>query len=458
MTTVEPYRPPQHKFPSGAPSSRARTHPASTSNSTISQNIPPAVPSPPRLSRNSPPGNLSRTATKQPFNKIRQDYREGRDPMAVLDPEEGYSQWLFSAEELQATPSMCDGLDPAEERCRRAKGVNFIIQTGILLKLPQMTIGVASIFFHRFYMRKSMVEKKGGLHHYSLAATALFLATKTEECCRKTKEIVIAVAKVAQKNAALIIDEQSKEYWRWRDSMLLYEELMLEVLTFDLVVQTPYSLLISALKHYNFEDNKHIRNVAWAFVNDCGMTMVCLAMPPRDIAVAALYFAVQFHWETIPDDEETGQPWWVVLGGKSDRIVRAVGFMTEFWRENPLRKPETPYAGYTSSSEDLDRTRKRAGSEVSSIISPPSVNGDTQSHHNSSPKVKEEEPALKREAEDNGEGSVSSSKRKETDASFEEGEEIDEPAAKRAKTEEPGEEDESGDTAEPGEVDDAPGS
>lgn len=76
------------------------------------------------------------------------------------------SQWLFSEDELKSTPSMCDGLDPAEERYRRAKGVNFIIQVGILLKLPQMTIGVASIFFHRFYMRKSMVEKKGGLHHY----------------------------------------------------------------------------------------------------------------------------------------------------------------------------------------------------------------------------------------------------------------------------------------------------
>ncbi len=76
------------------------------------------------------------------------------------------SQWLFTEDELKATPSMCDGLEPADERYRRAKGVNFIIQVGILLKLPQMTIGVASTFFHRFYMRKSMVEKKGGLHHY----------------------------------------------------------------------------------------------------------------------------------------------------------------------------------------------------------------------------------------------------------------------------------------------------
>jgi hypothetical protein len=54
----------------------------------------------------------------------------------------------------------------AEERLRRAKGVNFIYQAGVLLDLPQITLWVAGVFFHRFYMRYSMVEEKGGIHHY----------------------------------------------------------------------------------------------------------------------------------------------------------------------------------------------------------------------------------------------------------------------------------------------------
>lgn len=67
-----------------------------------------------------------------------------------------------------------DGLPPGEERLRRAKGVNFIIQAGVILELPQITLWVASVFFHRFYMRYSMFEEKGGLHHYvSLAADSL---------------------------------------------------------------------------------------------------------------------------------------------------------------------------------------------------------------------------------------------------------------------------------------------
>jgi protein BUR2 len=365
------------------------------------------------------------------------------------------SQWLFTEEEVLSAPSIMDGVAPAEERCRRAKGVNFIIQAGILLKLPQLTLATAAVFFQRFYMRRSMVPEKLGVHHYvrspssnpsslpppmswklprskshtnlkakddsltfasleqNIAATALFLATKTEENCRKTKEIVIAVAKVAQKNASLIIDEQSKEYWRWRDSMLLYEEMMLELLTFDVVLQSPYTILYDHLQKLQIEDNKPLRNVAWAFLNDSCLTTLCLLMPAKDIAIGSIYFAAKFLGDTIPDDENGG-PWWEQLGGDPDKIIRAVGVLSEFWSDNPLKRAENPYGESASSGDDLDRTRRR-GSDGSSMAasSPdaPSTNG--LEHKN--------EPAsspVKRKSEDEEEGAV------------------EEPAAKRLKSEE----------------------
>lgn len=35
-----------------------------------------------------------------------------------------------------------------------------------MVELPQTTLWVAAVFFHRFYMRCSMVQEKGGIHHY----------------------------------------------------------------------------------------------------------------------------------------------------------------------------------------------------------------------------------------------------------------------------------------------------
>ena len=336
--------------------------------------------------------------------------------MAADEP----SQWLFTEEEIRSSPTIMDGVEPLEERCRRAKGVNFIIQAGIMLKLPQLTLATAAVFFQRFYMRRSMVTEKQGIHHYvgslssnpssvppptsshlprsklhmnlkakddsltspsmeqNIAATALFLATKTEENCRKTKEIVIAVAKVAQKNASLIIDEQSKEYWRWRDSMLLYEELMLELLTFDVVLQSPYNILYKHLQQLQIEDNKPLRNIAWAFLNDSSLTTLCLLMPAKHIAIGAIYFAAKFLDDSIPDDKR-GDPWWVKLGGDPDKILQAVGVLAQFWSENPLKRTENPYGESASSGDDLERTRRRGASEASSMVasSPdaPSMNG-----------------------------------------------------------------------------------
>jgi len=80
--------------------------------------------------------------------------------------EQESDQWFFTEAELASTPSILDGVTPIDERCRRAKGVNFIIQAGIMLKLPQLTLATASVFFHRYFMRVSMVPEKGGQHHY----------------------------------------------------------------------------------------------------------------------------------------------------------------------------------------------------------------------------------------------------------------------------------------------------
>lgn len=76
------------------------------------------------------------------------------------------NQWFFTTDEVLSTPTIIDGVSPAEERLRRAKGINFIYQAGVMLDLPQITLWVAGVFFHRFFMRFSMVQEKGGIHHY----------------------------------------------------------------------------------------------------------------------------------------------------------------------------------------------------------------------------------------------------------------------------------------------------
>jgi hypothetical protein len=78
------------------------------------------------------------------------------------------NQWLFTDEELERTPSILDGMSQTTEAENRTKGANFIYQAGMMLRLPQITVETATVFFHRFYMRHSMVDKPGhpGYHYY----------------------------------------------------------------------------------------------------------------------------------------------------------------------------------------------------------------------------------------------------------------------------------------------------
>ncbi|KAL8655549.1 MAG: hypothetical protein Q9210_000799 [Variospora velana] len=254
-------------------------------------------------------------------------------PNAVTD-----SQWIFTENELLRTPSILDGMTPEKERENRGKGVNFIFQVGIMLKLPQVTLATASVLLHRFYVRHSMIDIPGrpGFHYYSMAATSIFLATKIEEDCRKMRELVIACVRVAQKDPQKMVDEQDKEYWRWKDNILHNEDVLLEALCFDLTLDPPYKILFEYLNLFGESDNRRLRNSAWAFINDSCMTTLCLMYPSRYIAASALYAAAKHCGIDIADDEE-GRPWWEVIDVELITIKRACNFLATVYENAHIK-------------------------------------------------------------------------------------------------------------------------
>ena len=264
---------------------------------------------------------------------------------ANLVLERAQGQWLFAPSELKRTPSILDGMPFAQEQANRSKGVNFVTQVGILLKLPQLTLATASVYLHRFFTRHSMVDlpNRPGFHHYSVAATALFLASKVEENCRKMKELVVACCRVAQKQPNLVVDEQSKEYWKWRDTILHNEDFLLEALCFDLEIEQPYRILYDFLCYYKGQENKHLRNTSWAFLNDSHVTRMCLLFSPRTIAGAAFYAGARWAETSFPDDSE-GRPWWDHLELDIFAIQQACSLMAEVYENSSLpRKNQETY-------------------------------------------------------------------------------------------------------------------
>ncbi|KAL1301712.1 hypothetical protein AAFC00_005921 [Neodothiora populina] len=322
-----------------------------------------------------PPSSVAHLPPTQPAARQRP-----KSPTNVLAEADG--QWLFTEEELAHTPSIQDGMPPEKEKEVRSKGINFIRQVGIMLKLPELTLSTAAIFFNRFLMRVSLVDRAGvkALHHYTLGATALFLATKVEESCRKMKDIVIACCRVAQKNPNLVVDEQSRDYWKWRDTILANEDVLLEVLCFDLTIEAPHKQLYDMLKFYGVHHNKQLRNAAWAFVTDSNQTQLCLLCPSRTIAAAALYCAARNANIAFPDTR--GLPWWEVQHVRLKDMLKACNFMVANYENSAAKTgPDGGQSIYTITSPaapllDYERSGRNSVSSQESKRPFDSQNGE----------------------------------------------------------------------------------
>ncbi|WBW74385.1 P-TEFB associated cyclin, cyclin T Pch1 [Schizosaccharomyces osmophilus] len=244
------------------------------------------------------------------------------------------SQWIIRKEDLEYTPSALDGIPLVQEQIQRSKGCNFIINVGLRLKLPQITLATANAYFHRFYLRFSLKD----YHYYDIAATCVFLASKVEDSNRKLRDIIINCAKVAQKSNNILIDEQTKEYWRWRDVILYTEEIILEALCFDFKVDHPFNDLMRLIQKHA-SDHKNLTKVAWTYINDSTRSISCLLFPSKVIAAAAFQYGLEKTKTSLPLDEAGTSLWLLDYNVSMDDIHAVMNLIHSLYRQINSGKP-----------------------------------------------------------------------------------------------------------------------
>ena len=330
------------------------------------------------------------------------------------------SQWFFTDEELTRTPSQLDGMKFETENQSRSKGVNFITQVGMMLRLPQPTLATAAVYMHRFFMRHSMVDtpRHPGAHPYNIAATSLFLAMKVEETVRRMKEIIISCCRVALKQPNMIVDEQSKDFWRWRDTILHHEDILLEALCFDLQLEQPYRQLYDFMCFFGVQDHKHLRNASWAFLNDSMFTMLAIQFSARTIAAAALYAAAR-HCDLGFKDDGAGQPWWVQLDVDLGEVRRACMRMAQLYENNAMQRhsqyyPTIPVTAFEEGTEKTRILRPGANSSNEESVGrtrsrEPESDSRNDQGHSPAPKNGEQPPKRQRTIEPESDTQQSSS-------------------------------------------------
>jgi len=247
---------------------------------------------------------------------------------------------LVPPELLQKSPSQEDGIGAATEEQLRNFGVETIQRSGVLLRLPQLTVVTAALMFHRFYYRKSFADcdVRAG------AAGALLLACKIDEHPRKLQDVVMVFHRVQMREAqdegsspyarkpTPFLDPASREYLEMKQDVVRAERHMFREVGFEvtLLLEHPHKYVLQYLSSLNRP--KSIAQKAWNFLNDSMRTTLCCEFRPQQIATASIFLAARSVGMKLP---AAPKPWWEVIDADAEGMQRIATIMMALYRGPP---------------------------------------------------------------------------------------------------------------------------
>ena len=214
--------------------------------------------------------------------------------------------FLYTPDQLENTPSRQDGVSEEAETINRVYGCELIADANLLLQLPQVACARASVLFHRFYQRRSMMR----FSVEDIAMGSLFLSAKLEEQPRSYRSFLNVFHRLEHKKLGtkdpppLFIN--SDEWYDLRSRLLKAERFILREVGFVTFVEHPHKFIgvyLHALKA------NELAQQAWNYLNDSLRTTLCLKYQSHVIACGAIYMASRVMNHQLPEDPA----WWLLF-------------------------------------------------------------------------------------------------------------------------------------------------
>ncbi|KRX53831.1 Cyclin-T2 [Trichinella sp. T9] len=212
--------------------------------------------------------------------------------MESLGQSQESSRWLFSDERLAKCPSILAGYDQAKELAYRQQAANHIAEMGSKLSLSQLSLNTAIVYMHRFYVFHSFQR----FPRFDVAAAALFLSAKVEECPRKL-EYVVKVSYALQYRDAPSLETNSPRYAEEAQKIITFENILLQTLGFDINVVHPHAHVVRCCQL--IKAPKDLAHSAYFFATDSlHWSTFCLRYRPAVVACICIHLACSWaKWE-----------------------------------------------------------------------------------------------------------------------------------------------------------------
>ncbi|EFP06027.1 hypothetical protein GCK72_017472 [Caenorhabditis remanei] len=243
------------------------------------------------------------------------------------------TDWTWQLEALKVTPSILAGMNKDQELLYRREGIKLIAEIGAALNCkPRPTIGVAAVYFHRFYMEHSFQN----FNREITAISCLFLAGKVEDFPKKCKDVCAAAQ-------AQWPEIYGKYHHSLVDEVMGAERVLLHTLKFDLQVGLPYDALLEYKTMFPDMSREQITDavqIAWTFINDSIYTTLCITTEPQMIAIALLHLAFTVKGYQ-PVQQNMDPCWWSadVSNWPQESVDKACHLVLDFYsatKEHPV--------------------------------------------------------------------------------------------------------------------------
>ena len=175
--------------------------------------------------------------------------------------------------------SRVDGLSMSEVQQIKLLHTQIMHALGRRLRLRQRAVATGVFFFRRFFAVHTLLDHDPLL----LAATALWMASKVEECHLSANRVVRELGELGFSQPAA--------------GLLEAEYVLLDVVKWELAVAHPFTRLSQLFaqaelrKHVGVERSDALVQAAWFVLNDCFRTDLVLVHPPATLAMACMLFA-----------------------------------------------------------------------------------------------------------------------------------------------------------------------
>uniref|UniRef100_A0A914XW26 Cyclin-like domain-containing protein n=1 Tax=Panagrolaimus superbus TaxID=310955 RepID=A0A914XW26_9BILA len=317
----------------------------------------PRPPVPSSRNRMLKPGfETSTTPYSRPLAGISQD-KSPEPPPRKLEPYPVLSNFMFTEEQLNNTPSLRHHNIPFEEEIiLRRSGTFFIKELCRRLNAPFVqksskisprAMCVAMMYFHRFYMFHSLTT----FNPMHLGTACLFLAAKCEECPRKLSHFSKQLYSMLHPEDPNLLEADELE--PMNDLITALETAVLRTVAFELNIDLPHVDIIQAPFTTS---NDRLRKMAYHLTTDLlTTTTLCIQYESKTLAAACFFVAAAYL--DINMEKDYGEKWFLLIDKNltEDVLVKIVKSFTDalqdckhIIRAERISRPNDPSRGESS--------------------------------------------------------------------------------------------------------------